>query len=38
MEIVTRVQILNETVYISHNADILVKSMNPTILPLGVDK
>ena len=34
----TRVQILNETVCISHSANILGKGMNPTILPPAIGK
>ena len=33
---VTRVQILDEAVYILHNANTLRKGMNPTILPTTI--
>ena len=33
-----RIQILDETVYISHSANTLGKGMNPIILPLARGK
>ena len=38
MDMVTRVQILDETVCISPSANILEKGMNPIILPLAMGK
>ena len=35
---VTRVQILDETDYISHSTNTLGKGMNPIILPPAMDK
>ena len=35
---VTRVQTLNETVYISHSTNTLGKDMNPSILPPAIGK
>ena len=38
MDMPTRVQILDEEVYISHSINTLEKNMNPTILPLPKGK
>ena len=38
MDKVTQVQILDETVCISHNANTLGEGMNPTILPPAMDE
>ena len=38
MDLVTQVEIQDETVYISHCANILRKCMNPTILPSAFGK
>ena len=38
MDTVIRVQILDETNYISHRTNTLGKGMNPIILPLAMDK
>ena len=38
MDMTTRVQILDETDYISHSTDTLGKGMNPIILPPAMDK
>ena len=38
MELVTRVQILDKAICISHHANTLRKGMNPTILPLVMRK
>ena len=38
MDIVTRVQILDKAVYISHSANTLGKSMNRAILSPAIDR
>ena len=38
MDMVTRIQILDQAVCISHSANILGKGMHPTILPLALGK
>ena len=38
MDIATRVQIQDESVYISHSANTLGKGKNPTILPLALSR
>ena len=38
MDTAMRVQILDETDYISHNTNTLGKGMNPIILPLAMVK
>ena len=38
MDMVTRVQILDETAYISHDANTLEKGMNPILLPPAMGK
>ena len=38
MNMANQVQILDETVSISHRVDNFGKGMNPTILPLAMDK
>ena len=38
MDTATRVQILNETDFISHRTNTLGKGMNPNILPPAVGK
>ena len=38
MDMVTRVQILDEVAYISQSANSLRKGMNPTILPPAMGK
>ena len=38
MDTVTWVQILDETAFISLSANILGNGINPTILPLAMDK
>ena len=38
MDMPTQVQIQNEAVYISHNANTLGKGINPTILPPAMVK
>ena len=38
MDTTTRVQILDEMVYISYSTNILGKEMNPTIFPPFMDK
>ena len=38
MDTVTRVQILEETDYISHSANTIGKGMNPIILPPAMGK
>ena len=38
MDTVTRVQILEQVIYISLNANTLGKGMNPTILPPAMGK
>ena len=38
MDMVIQVQILDETVCISHNVNVLGKGMNPVIFPPALDK
>ena len=38
MDSATQVQILDSAIYISHDANILEKRINPTILPPAMDK
>ena len=38
MDMATRIQILDMADFISHSANTLGKGMNPTILPLAMDK